>query len=309
MAKGRMITQDACEDRELNSISMEAQLLYLLTLPHLDRDGLVDGRASWIGGRAAPERAILRERAGSLIEEWVAQGLVTRYEGKNGPVLFFHGFRKHNANLVYEREQESKFAPPPGFHRSPHGLIPNDPDDAGRLAEKFDARSKYHLALAEASGELITTEHKKIMTKSGSGHEVVMSRSGVGHAEHQDQDQHQEKHKRKINIKHNAVLAAYCKKMLLPEWMNGDAFIDSLDDEELLVAASWLWLYQGLHPVNAYELTQFSFQYARDPFAGVGNPVGYIVAQVRARTPAPLHHSDRAEMDEELRELVLAPSE
>src|SRR5262245_53584491 len=113
MAKGRMLSQDACDDRELNSISIEAQLLYLLSLPHLDRDGLIDGRPAWLGGRAAPERAILRERAGVLIDEWVVAGLVIRYDGKNGPVLFFKGFRKHNSNLDYRREPASKFAPPP----------------------------------------------------------------------------------------------------------------------------------------------------------------------------------------------------
>ena len=50
-----------------------------------------------------------------------------------------------------------KFPPPPGYHRDEdekgvsHGLIPDDPEVAGRLAEAFDSRSTYHKALTEAA--------------------------------------------------------------------------------------------------------------------------------------------------------------
>jgi len=152
-----MLSQEIAEDSKIGLCSDEAALTYAFTLPFLDRDGLCSGKPSWIAGRALQERPHLQHKAGAYIQEWVTQGLVIRYQGSDGPVLFFPGFRKHNANMPYEKEQRSKFPPPPGYHRDEdkngvcHGLIPDDPEVAGRLADAFDARSLYHKALTEAA--------------------------------------------------------------------------------------------------------------------------------------------------------------
>jgi len=180
-----MVSQEIAEDSKIARCSDEAALTYAFTLPFLDRDGLCSGKPSWIAGRALQERPHLQTNAGSYIQEWIAQGLVIRYDGSDGPVLFFQGFRKHNPNLAYEKEARSKFPPPPGYHRKEdkngvcHGLIPDDPEAAGRLSEAFDTRSLYHKALTEAAHHQETleqslgleerhhpTQHKKVSTSS-----------------------------------------------------------------------------------------------------------------------------------------------
>lgn len=163
MAKARMLSQEAAEDSKLGRCSVEAAYTYVLTIPFLDRDGLCSGKPSWIAGRALQERSHLQMNVGAYIQEWIAQGLITCYDGSDGPVLFFHGFRKHNAHMAYEKETHSKFPPPPGFHRTEHGLIPNDPEVAGRLSEAFDSRNTYRKALAEASQEDL---HNEVATSS-----------------------------------------------------------------------------------------------------------------------------------------------
>jgi hypothetical protein len=146
--KGRMISQDCARDPHLNALSLEAELLYLLTLPHLDRDGLIDGDPTLLAATVAPRRPELRDQAGSFIAEWLKQNLVIRYAWKDGPILFFKGFRRHNPTLVYDRDPESRFPPPPGFFRGEYGLIPDNPDEAKYLAEAFDARTNYAKELA-----------------------------------------------------------------------------------------------------------------------------------------------------------------
>src|SRR5262247_3985827 len=128
MAQGRMLSQTIAEDEELNRCSEDAALFYLHTLPHLDRDGLVTGRAMLVWRLALPLRPRFMDISGQLIEEWVQQGLVMRYAGAKGePVLFFKGFRKNNQNIPYDHEKPSRYPPPPGWRRTAAGLVPEDP--------------------------------------------------------------------------------------------------------------------------------------------------------------------------------------
>jgi hypothetical protein len=153
MARGRLLSTEASVDPELNSLSSASMLLYLLTLPHLDRDGLTDGTPMRLTAIAAPLRTELRDGAGALINEWVEAGLVVRYgAGKGRNVLFFKGFRKHQQGLEYGREPVSKFPPPPGWTRTREGLVPDDPELCFRLAEGMHAKSGYRAALLHAAG-------------------------------------------------------------------------------------------------------------------------------------------------------------
>jgi hypothetical protein len=152
MAKARMLSVKAGSDPDLNSMSVEAELVFVLTIAHLDRDGLIIGDPIPLWGKVIPRRVELMDRMSRIMQEWVEHNLVVRYAWKDGALLFFKGFRKHNINMAYEREPESDFPPPPGFHRVKNiGLIPNDPETAGRLAETLGERSKYCAALTEAS--------------------------------------------------------------------------------------------------------------------------------------------------------------
>lgn len=124
MAVGRMLNRTVGLDQELNSVSIEAQLLFLMSIPHLDRDGLIIGEALPHLGTVLPLRPDFFPRYENLIGELVNCEIVLRYPTKKGRVLFFTGFRK-NQTFSYTREGASIFDPPPGFVRTPSGIEPD----------------------------------------------------------------------------------------------------------------------------------------------------------------------------------------
>lgn len=121
MARGRMISATIAIDKRLNTLSIEGQMLFLMTVPHLDRDGLIVGDAPLLAAKAIPRRPELHGRCEELIQEWIASGLVLPYETDDCRVLYFPGFRK-NQTFQYNREGASQFPPPPGYRRTATGL-------------------------------------------------------------------------------------------------------------------------------------------------------------------------------------------
>lgn len=126
MARGRMINTTVAVDRRLNTLSLESHLLYMMTVPHLDRDGLIAGDVDLLTSTAIPRRRELHDRAEELIQEWLTCGLVLAYETDDTRVLFFQGFRKNN-KIQYNKEGASQFPPPPGYHRTDDGLEEDAP--------------------------------------------------------------------------------------------------------------------------------------------------------------------------------------
>lgn len=131
MARGRMINQKIVEDIDFNEMSIEAQFLFMRTIPFLDRDGLVWGHPGLLASKIVPLLPDFYAKTGPAIEEWVSAGFVTRYMDGRTPVLFFKGFSKNQSLTHYDREAASSFAPPPGYHRTPKGLRPLGDDDGG----------------------------------------------------------------------------------------------------------------------------------------------------------------------------------
>lgn len=178
MARGRMISIQVASDPDLNRLSAEAERLYLRTLPHLDRDGLITGHPMLLWAKVAPLRIELMDACSAMISEWVQQGLVIRYAGAdNQPVLYFKGFRRHNANIPYTDEAPSIYPPPPGWTRGKFGLVPEDEEQRFRVAAAFDPRSKYRQEL-----ETTTVGRDQVETRSRLGRDQV---------EYQVQDQDQ----------------------------------------------------------------------------------------------------------------------
>lgn len=126
MARGRMVNTTVATDRRLNALSLESHLLYMMAIPHLDRDGLIVGDASLLAARAIPRRPELHPRIEELIQEWLTCGLAVAYETDDTRVLWFQGFRK-NQTLAYNKEGASQFPPPPGYHRTKDGLMEDAP--------------------------------------------------------------------------------------------------------------------------------------------------------------------------------------
>ena len=53
MARGRLLSTDIASDPDLNRLSPDAERLYLRTIPHLDRDGLISGHPMLLWAAAA----------------------------------------------------------------------------------------------------------------------------------------------------------------------------------------------------------------------------------------------------------------
>lgn len=154
MARARMLATDASIDPELNSLTLPSMTLYLLTIPHLDRDGLIDANPVRLAAQAAPLRPELRDGAGALINEWIEVGLVQRYAAaRNQHVLFFKGFRKHN-RFEYRKDRPSELPPPPGWIRTEDGLVPEDKEACFQLASRMHPENKYRKTLLKHAQEV-----------------------------------------------------------------------------------------------------------------------------------------------------------
>jgi hypothetical protein len=125
MASGRFLSVSVAEDDKLSKLSMTAEYVYLKTIPHLDRDGLITGKPGLLYSKVCPTREELFGGLQVIIDEWVQVGLVIRYVTDEGPALFFRGFSKNNNLPHYERERPSRFPAPPGYYRASAGLLPN----------------------------------------------------------------------------------------------------------------------------------------------------------------------------------------
>lgn len=147
MATGRMLNKSTSTDPEFNQMSTDARELFLRTIPHLDRDGLVIGHPARLWAMIDPFHADRLARMGEYIQEWIDAGLVLRYDTGKEQILFFTGFRKNNPGLRYDREAKSAFPPPPGWRRTRAGLIPDNPDLRLALAQQYEPNSDYYRTL------------------------------------------------------------------------------------------------------------------------------------------------------------------
>ena len=324
MARGRIVSKTVADDAALNRLSLEAEWLFLRTIPHLDRDGLIDGRPALLWATVAPLRVTVMDRTPALIDEWVQQGLVLRYEGTDGPILFFRGFRRHQANMPYGNELASRYPPPPGWHRSKVGMVPDDPDLARSLAEGLDPRSKYRAALLKAA----TVREEVARESRGDGDAVASDSRGVGKGttrssrggrdedqdHQQDQDQHQVFDDDGLTATRKAdddggLLRAWCRDMTadyLPDWLGSTERIDASGARELVALSTWLWAWKSLHGDGSvaeryrsgHARQEFRRRH-RDLFEGVGNVPGRIIRQaLDLGNPYPLDEEARADLRE-----------
>lgn len=125
MPDGRFLSKTVATDEPLNRLTWQAQAVYMMTVPHLDRDGLITGHPLLLLAQVAPLRAA--ELVGimpGIIQEWIDADLVMCYQSDDQLALFFPGFLKHQRLPHYDRETPSRFAPPPGYERTDQGLVP-----------------------------------------------------------------------------------------------------------------------------------------------------------------------------------------
>ena len=123
MARGRMINTTVATDKRLADLPLEAELLYLKTIPHLDRDGLILGDASILWAQVCPRRPELLDHVESYVDLWIASGLVHAYDTPDGLALHFSNFAKNQTGFRYDREPASTIQCPPGYTRTAAGLV------------------------------------------------------------------------------------------------------------------------------------------------------------------------------------------
>lgn len=126
MARGRMVSTTIGTDKRLNGLSMESHFLFLMTVPHLDRDGLVLGDAPVLASIAIPRRPELHAQVDALIQEWIDCKVVVAFDSDDGRVLYFPGFMKNQPGMRHDREPASNLPVPPGYVRTTSGLTPDD---------------------------------------------------------------------------------------------------------------------------------------------------------------------------------------
>jgi hypothetical protein len=121
-----MVNTTIATDKRLAGLSLESELLFIKTLPHLDRDGLILGDASVLWAQVCPRRLELLQKTEDAIQEWISTGMVTAYDTDNGRALWFPNFAKNQAGFRYDREQPSVIQCPPGHIRTDDGIVPDD---------------------------------------------------------------------------------------------------------------------------------------------------------------------------------------
>jgi hypothetical protein len=144
MADGRLLRKKVSRDERLAQLSDRSALLYLLTIPHLDVEGRIDGRPAWVAENICPAWDWPLTDVERLISEWTAtvrpggrfDPLVLWYVVETGCACQFRGFIK-NQPLRRDREAPSRLPSPPK-----------------RLLEEIEAAAKPRIATPVNSGQL-----------------------------------------------------------------------------------------------------------------------------------------------------------
>jgi hypothetical protein len=155
VAEGRILKRTISSDERVAQLSSHSALLYTMCIPHLDRDGRIEGHPIILRGKVVP---YIAGRHGSewtdlLVEgymnEWIATlderqniaPLVLRYCVRGMWACWFPGFK--NQRIRYDREAPSVLPPPPNDLLAQFGLL--DADSAPETDEEREARLRLSL--------------------------------------------------------------------------------------------------------------------------------------------------------------------
>ena len=104
MARGRMLSTKIAEDEDFNQMSVDAQFMFMRTVPHLDRDGIITGNPTLLWAKVAPLLPQYATKMQNMIAEWVTAGFVLQYtDEKKRSALHIKGFSKNQNGLRYDR--------------------------------------------------------------------------------------------------------------------------------------------------------------------------------------------------------------
>lgn len=114
MPAGRFISKSIAVNKQLRRVSLEADFLFQRCIPHLDREGRMEGEPEIVRAIACPLRAeMTTEKVEHALRELDAAELVVWYNVDGETCLEFPGFKTHQPGMKPEREAASRIPTPP----------------------------------------------------------------------------------------------------------------------------------------------------------------------------------------------------
>lgn len=114
MPAGRFISKSIAVNKQLRRVSLEADYLFGRCIPHLDREGRMEGEPEIVRAIACPLRSELTtEVVERALRELDAAELVIWYDADGEKCLSFPGFEAHQSGLNKSREATSRIPAPP----------------------------------------------------------------------------------------------------------------------------------------------------------------------------------------------------
>lgn len=151
MARGRFISNDVINDKEINDLSSDtSRLAYVFLITIADREGRVSGDPAYLKSLLFPRRYDVNpDMIQEFILEWVEAGFVIWYECSNGEkALRLVNFEKHQKGLRKEREALSKYDDPAYCKVLAGDLLKNGKD----LKENINKNDNRNVNLNSKSG-------------------------------------------------------------------------------------------------------------------------------------------------------------
>jgi DnaD/phage-associated family protein len=115
MARGRMITNEICRDKDIDRLSNDtSRLAFTWLITFADREGRSYGDPAIVRSMLFPRRDdITIEMMTEYLIEWSRLGLIVWYEAQNDLFIWFPAFEKNQIGLRKSREPASIIPAPP----------------------------------------------------------------------------------------------------------------------------------------------------------------------------------------------------
>lgn len=113
MARGRLLDKDISYSGRFHRMGERARLVWLMCLPHTDKEGRIPGDPSEIQARCLPMAGFLLSDVEKYVEEILKAGMWSRYKDDRGrKVIVYNRFHDYQEKGQIQREKASKWSDP-----------------------------------------------------------------------------------------------------------------------------------------------------------------------------------------------------
>ena len=113
MPRGRFLSREISWDEKVATLSDDtARLLFTWMIPHLDREGRIQGNPNLFKAKVVPTLQISERRIEKYLDEMEKLCLIFRYTVNGFTYLSVPNFLKHQKGLKLDREAPSVIPPP-----------------------------------------------------------------------------------------------------------------------------------------------------------------------------------------------------